>query len=50
MLVPVLIRHRVHRLAWSFSHGWLIPPNRKVAMALEALAVMPRLRSRSLSN
>ena len=50
MLVPVLIRHRVHRLARSFSHGWLIPPNRRVAMALEALAVMPRLRSRQVSR
>ena len=50
MLIPALIRDRVHRLARSFSHGWLIPPNRKVAMALEALAVMPRLRSRQVSR
>ena len=50
MLVPVLIRHRVHRLARSFSHGWLIPPNRKVAILQEGPEVMPSLRSRQVSR
>ena len=44
--VPLLSRHRIHRLASSFSHGWEIWANRTVA----GPSLTPRLRSRQASR